>query len=143
MKKLYLKYHFTEATVPPPDYFEYLIVIDGLECHYIFQPDYSINKPPFWIERFLIDEKIQSLLINKIKMLSQHTREINNNMPVGDSLEWIEIIIDNEKLNISSEVEKTNALTEFYSFINQLVTQEIKQTIEEKYQTYKKNFDAE
>lgn len=123
--KLEIDYHWSEASIPPPDHYEYSICISNNDCKIEFQPDYPSDDTPQWTEQFSVENKMIDKLISLLYDVSDKEWIPNGNIPVGDSIEWINIKLDDNVFIIPGSAVKTVELIKLYSFINGLVPQKI------------------
>ena len=98
-KDFRLRYHWTEGTVPPPDYYEYMIVIGyrypwGDEI--MFRPDYPGPDTPQWIESLTVsDDHLDGLYTAMAQGgafapdWARDEDELTDDSPVGGSQEWM------------------------------------------------------
>jgi len=60
-----LEYHWNTGSIPPPDYYEYVITIGpGLQGEICLRPDYPESDPPSWKEPIAVSDEAYTLLLN-------------------------------------------------------------------------------
>ncbi|MFC2135766.1 hypothetical protein ACFLTH_14210 [Bacteroidota bacterium] len=120
-----IDYHWLEGSIPPPDHYEYSINISGNDCKIELQPDYPNDNTPRWIEKFSVENEMINKLVLLLNNVSDKEWIPNGNIPVGDSIEWMNIKLEDNVFIIPGSAVKTDELIKLFSFINSLVPQKI------------------
>jgi hypothetical protein len=136
-------YSWREGSLPPPYHYEYSVYLGPqTEGKIVFYPDYPMDKPSAWQESFSIDDKALGELYTLIKekqLFTRHWNEIED-PPVGGSLEWMEIIAEENHIIIPSAIKESDILDDIYITIRSLVPKEIWAKLMRQYDKYQRKY---
>ncbi len=110
--------------MPPPYHYQYSIHLGpGSEGKIIFYPDYPMDNPPVWTETFIVGNKaldgLYTLIMEK-GLFNTRWTEIED-PPVGGSLEWLEVVADEDHIMVPSAINESVTVNNLYSSIRSLV----------------------
>jgi len=142
-KDFSVRYTWCEGSVPPPHHYEFRIELGpGHQGLITFWPDYPQFDSPEWEIAFTVSRDDLARLYDLLQStdafrLAWSTPE---NMPVGDSLEWLKINLNQQQFSIPSNAEPSEALPSIYKFIRSLVPEEVWTDLNERHQEYVENY---
>lgn len=139
-------YNWCEGAMPPPNHFEYCIRIGpGTQGEITFWPDYPQHHPPVWQEVFDIPIKALEYLLAKLiesDALRNDWPELEN-VPVGDSQEWLRVEINQQSYRIPSVLEHPVRFEGIYDFIRKLVPSEIWIDFKARQEQFEQNYSRD
>jgi hypothetical protein len=99
-----LQLDFREGSVPPPDYFEYQIVLqaDG-NGSYHFRPDYPSADTPLWERRFTYDPAALYLALSDGGLLTTRWQQPAQ-PPIGGAQHWLVLRADGQVFELPPQL---------------------------------------
>lgn len=137
-----LRYHWSEAALPPPYHYEYTIHLGpGSQGQIEFWPDYPNPGTPVWRETFELKggdlEKLYALLQTK-GLLEAQTRQ-DQDPPPGAPANGLYMTIEGRQIVLSNEAE---VIAEVYELIKAQVPEPLWTKLKARYEQYKQDFEG-
>lgn len=143
---LTVTYQYRAGSMPPPYHNEYTVSIGpGVQGHVNYSPDYPSDKTPVWTEVFTpttaqLDQLYSIILANRLTRKSWSELSMP---PVGGSVEWATITVNNQTTNIPHALEASDTADVgiLYAYVRDtLVPKSIWDSLEAQRDEWEKNY---
>lgn len=142
-KDFELTFIWCEGTVPPPYYSEYRIQIGpGPRGLIKFWPDYPQYDAPVWEFDFPVKERTLDELFSDLTKSGAFTTKwpSPDELPVGGSLEWLEIRTGGQQFTIPSHSEVTPDISLIYENVQSQVPKRIWKVLRKRKAKFEENY---
>lgn len=138
-----VSYYWSEGSLPPPYHNEYDIQIlaDG-QGTIVYRPDYE-GSGPEWTESFTVSEEARQAIYDMMsdaEVLTKSWAE-DDDPPVGGSYSWMDVTADGETIEVPSFPQDATGLEAIYDAIEDLVPDEIWESLNSQQQDYVDSYE--
>jgi hypothetical protein len=137
-----LRFEWRAGTMPPPHHYHYTMQIWPNQSGEIqFCPDYAVNEPPVWTEKFKVAEEAVDALYQALldkKIMGREWPEPEEQM-IGGSLQWLEFSAHGHHFSVPPRLTPadTAVMADLYRLIRTLVPADVWATLNSRHEAYK------
>jgi hypothetical protein len=128
--------------MPPPHHYEYTIQLWPDQTGEIqFSPDYAVNEPPVWTEKFSVAEEAVAALYQALVAQEIMSREWPEpqEQTIGGSLQWLAYSAHGNRFSVPARLTAADAavMADLYRAIRALVPADIWSRLNSRHEAYK------